>query len=404
MLTLTVGACFAIAGLAAEKTEKAKEKKPSDGTHAVSKSIDVKGESKGVKLQTMTMGTDGMIYALLGADRYGAKPAQVGEVQVLDPAGQKLRSWKVNFLSQAIGCCPDGTILVAGDGKIAAFDNSGNVKTELELPYIKEALGDEEKIKKKAEEQRQSQIETYEEIVKEHKKTLDELNAKNEEKLTKQEKQKIKQANSMVKTYERIVEQQKKQKVDDIVKQIMSRVKVINAVTATDKDVYVVSGETKGYGFAVWRMNRNFEEPKQVMESLSGCCGQMDIQATGDDLWVAQNCSHNVGHYDRDGKKISTFGKRGRDGDADCFGGCCNPMNVRVVGNRVFTSESEGMVRCFTADGQVEGLVGTVKIGGGCKNVPIAVSADGNTVYFCDQPGGKIHLLTKKTEAATGTE
>ncbi len=267
ILTLAVAAGFAFVAFAAVKVEKT-ETKTSAGTHAVSKSIDIKGEAKGVKLQTLTLGPDGMVYALLGADRYGGKPANVGEVQVLDPSGQKLRSWKVNFLSTAITCAPDGTVLVAGDGKLASFDNSGNVKTELELPYVKEVLADQDKIKKKAEEQRQSQIESYEEIIKQQKKELEGLKAKDEEKLTKKEKQQIKQCDGQIKMYTQILEQQKKQKVDELVKQIVSRVKVINAVAATDKDVYVVSGETKGYGFAVWRMDRNFENPKQVLESV----------------------------------------------------------------------------------------------------------------------------------------
>lgn len=398
-LVLAFTACFAVTAAASDNTEKAKETKAPDSSHAVSKSIAVKGETKGVKLQTLTMGPDGMVYALLGPDRYSTKPAQAGEVQVLDPAGEKLRSWKVNFLAQAINCAPDGTVLVAGDGQLAVFDHDGQIKTEVELPFVKKALEDTDQIKKKAEEQRQSQIESYEEIIQQQKKALDELKAKDEEDLTKAEKQKIKQTETMLKSYEKMLDQQKKVKVEDLVKQIVSRVKVINAVAATDKDIYVVSGETKGYGYAVWRMDRNFENPKQVLSGVAGCCGQMDIQAAGDDLWVAQNCSHNVGHFDRDGKKVGTFGKRGRDGEADCFGGCCNPMNVRVgPSGRIYTAESEGMVRAFTSDGKPEGLVGAVKISGGCKNVAIAVSKDGNTVYFCDQPGSKIHILTKKTE------
>src|SRR5437762_6894542 len=115
---LIVAGCFAAAALAGDKTEPAKEKKAPEGTHAVSKSIAIKSETKGIKLQTLTLGPDGMIYALLGPDRYGNAKANAGEVQVLDVAGQVVRSWKVNFLSQAINCAPDGTVLVAGDGKL----------------------------------------------------------------------------------------------------------------------------------------------------------------------------------------------------------------------------------------------------------------------------------------------
>src|SRR5438067_1336779 len=103
---LIAAGCFVAAALAGDKPEPAKETKTPEGTHAVSKSIAIKSETKGIKLQTLTLGPDGMIYALLGPDRYGNKQEKAGEVQVLDLGGQVVRSWKVNFLSQAINCAP----------------------------------------------------------------------------------------------------------------------------------------------------------------------------------------------------------------------------------------------------------------------------------------------------------
>lgn len=372
------------------------------GTHETAKTIAVKSDIKGIKLQTLASGADGQVYALLGSDRYGSK-VDAGEVQVYDAAGQKVKSWKVGFQGQAINCAPDGSIYVAGNGRLAVYTPEGAVKMEAELPFIKSVVSDEEKLKKKAAEQQKSSIESYEEILKESKSQLDELRKKDADKLSKAEQAQMKQHEQMVKAYTQMLEQEKKKKPEAYVDQIVSRVKIINSVAVTEKDVFVVCGELTGYGFAVWRTDRDLSNPKQVMSQLRGCCGQMDVQAAGDDLIVALNCEHGVGRYTREGKKVAKFGKRGRETEPDCFGGCCNPMNVRVgAGGRVYTAESEGIVRAFSAEGKPEGVIGSVKISGGCKNVAIAASPDGNTVWFCDQPGSKIHVLVRKAEAAKG--
>lgn len=446
-------------------TNKPEPKKPAGptGTHEAVKSIDVKG-STGGRLQTLSVGNDGRIFALVAAGREVAWGANEGnkvgaEVQVFDGAGKPDNKWSVNFAAQSINCAPDGQVFVAGDGRIASFDSSGKKLTEVELPHIALIAGDADKLKKRAEEQKQQEIESYEEMLKEQQKTIVEITKKDPDfsenlkkldaeqktladlrlklrqaqskkedteeiqksiteqtakvrelqkadssKLTAVEKQQLRQAEAIVKSYKTMLDRQKNQNIDDVVKQLTSRLKLVNAVAVTDKDVYVVSGETKGYGYAVWRMDRSFQNPKQVMTGVRGCCGQMDIQAVGEELWVAQNCDHKVGRYDRDGKLIKTMGKRGRDGDAECFGGCCNPMNIRLNKDMVYTAESEGIVRCFSADGESKGVIGSVKIGGGCKNVALAVSPDGNTVYFCDQPGSKIHIMTKKPDPAKGAE
>jgi hypothetical protein len=143
-------------------------------------------------------------------------------------------------------------------------------------------------------------------------------------------------------------------------------------------------------------MGHDFKDAKKVMGSVSGCCGQMDIQCCGSDLLVAENTKHRFAKYDRDGKEIATGGKRGKETDPGCFGGCCNPMNVHNCGGDVLTAESEGIVKKFSSTGEFMSIVGAVKIQGGCKNVAIGASKDGKTVYFCDQPGGRVFILNQK--------
>jgi len=133
-----------------------------------------------------------------------------------------------------------------------------------------------------------------------------------------------------------------------------------------------------------------------VMAGLGGCCGQMDLCCEGDNLIVAENTQKKFARYSRDGKSLGKWGKAG-DKDVSCFGGCCNPMNVRAgAKGDIFTSESEGFIKRFSAAGEFMGIVGKVEISGGCKNVAIAASPDEERVYFCDQPGNRIFILAKK--------
>ena len=94
------------------------------------------------------------------------------------------------------------------------------------------------------------------------------------------------------------------------------------------------------------------------MTGLRGCCSQMDVQVDGEDLLVAQNCDHQWGRYTRDGKKIGSWGKRGAETDPTCFGSCCNPMNLRAGKNgEIYTAESEGIIKRFSAKGRSRGAV-----------------------------------------------
>jgi sugar lactone lactonase YvrE len=159
-------------------------------------------------------------------------------------------------------------------------------------------------------------------------------------------------------------------------------------------------GETKGYGFALWRMDLTFGSPKKVLSQLSGCCGQMDVQVQGDKIYVAENTRHRVAIFDRDGKAAGAFGGKGRESKGAEFGGCCNPMNCRITSDGdVYTAESEGIVKKFNAKGEFVAHIGTVKLTGGCKNVAVAASPQGDKVYFCDLPGSRFLVLEQSTKA-----
>lgn len=373
-----------------------------EATHAEGKKIQVKGENKANRLQTLCMAPSGEVLALLGLPRYGTTERDIpSEVQVFSPTGEKLRTYKVGFAGQAINASSDGHIFVAGSGKIAELASTGSLLSEMELPHLAELVKDKAALRKKAEEQLKSEREMYQQMVDQFKKQKEELEKKDKDQLTANEKAQLRSIEATLKAYAPMLKEQNQRTVESAMADLTARLRQVNAVAVTDKEIFVATGESKGYGFAVWRMTREFKEPKQIISGLGGCCGQMDIQATADSVFVCENTKHKVFQFDREGKRLAGFGKKGRDGDPECFGSCCNPMNCCIAKDgSVYTAESEGYVKHFAADGKFLGPIGSVKITGGCKNVGLGVSPDGDTLYFCDQPGSNIIILAKKTDTA----
>ncbi len=176
------------------------------------------------------------------------------------------------------------------------------------------------------------------------------------------------------------------------------------SVSATDKDVFVACPAAEGYGFEVWRTSRDFEDGARIVGSLSGCCGQMDVQASGDGVFVAENARARVCRYDREGKLVCQWGEREREG-AVGFGSCCNPMNVAFGPKaEVYTAEATlGRIKRFSTTGEFLGLVGSVDIVPGCKNVAIAVNHDGSRVYMLDITRSHIVVMTAKPASGPAT-
>jgi sugar lactone lactonase YvrE len=132
-------------------------------------------------------------------------------------------------------------------------------------------------------------------------------------------------------------------------------------------------------------MDDQFENGERIVSNLSGCCGQMDVKVNDNGLYVAENSRHQVCRYDREGQLICKWGEGARAG-LEGFGSCCNPMNVAFgPDGSVYTGESEtGRIKRYSPEGKLLGLVGASELVPGCKNVSIAVNADGSRVYMLD--------------------
>ena len=373
-------------------------------------------DKSGSTLQSMTRTADGRIVALLGPSQQGGfsigsffkKPEAA--IQVFDKDGSQLKRWKIAISGQAIGSGPDGAIYVGGNGKIVKYDADGAVLKEIALPHLAALIADKEGLKQRALEQIENQKKSNEQMKKVYadqievlKKQIAKIEETATEDLSDADKRKTKRLKSQLTMYQsiRFPDRDDDTKVETVIQQLVQRASSISGISVTAADVFVVTGEEKGYGFAAWRMDQNFENPTKVLSELRGCCGQMDVQAVGNELFVAENTKHRVGRYDRDGKRIEEFGSTASRTNADGFGGCCNPMNVCFgPEGQILTAESEGIIRRFSPTGEYLGLVGRVTLTGGCKNVALSATADGERVYFCDLPGSRIIVMGPVTDAA----
>jgi hypothetical protein len=368
------------------------------------KEVAIKAKHTGNTLQTLAADKDGNILTIVGPSRYSADGSTsrkaVSEVQIYDRDGKAVRSFDLDFNGQAICGSADGKLFVAGDAYIACFEADGKLIKKTELPHIAKLAGDKEKMKKDAEAQLKQEKQMFEQQVKQFKDMKKKIEDKKEEDRTARDKQNLKQYEAILESWKQSEEYYTKRTVEGVISETLTRLRYINAVAVTEKDVFIVCGESKGYGFAVWRMNSEFAEPSQVKGGLAGCCGQMDLCCDGENIIVAENSSKKFARYSREGKQLGKWGKAG-DKDVDGFGGCCNPANVRVSPKGdIYTAESEGIIKRFSTKGEFMGVVFKVPVTGGCKNAPIAMSPDEERLYFGDQMGNKIVILAKKKVVA----
>jgi hypothetical protein len=286
-------------------------------THVQTGEIKIRGNRTGHQLQTFCVNRAGEIFAVVGPARpYGNVKLEgknnSAEIRVFDKDGKELRQWTVDFAVSAIAAAPNGNIFVAGNGKIAKFDSEGKVLAEADAPHIAKLLKDSAKLKEEAEAQLEAEKEQYEEQVKQitevvesQKKQLAEqkekFDAKPEEERTAADKRKIRTLELSIKNQElqnkallNFYKERGNRTVDEVLAELTGRLKIANALTVSDTDVFLASGVLKGYGYAIWRTSHDFEGAEQIVSGLSGCCGQMDIRCCENGVFVAENSRKRV--------------------------------------------------------------------------------------------------------------
>jgi len=390
-MLLTWGAISSLATVNAANNE---------ATHKQARSIAPMVEGRPVKLETFCVGPDNNLWmccAGTGADK--------GLVMVYSGEGEMLHSFPLKFIPQALNFSPDGKLFVAGSGKIAKMTAEGKVELEIDAPNIgnqEEALAALKKEnEKKVNEQTKaakSQLDRLEEQIAK----LEIVPEDEEEKAKTRRERRLKLLNVSKKQFEDAATN-----MTQAFDQTGSMARWANAtgLAATEDDVFVSCPMLTGYGYGIWRLDHNLENPKVIMDGVGGCCGQLDIQTDGENLLIAENTKFQVGFYDRDGKQLNGWGKRSRNDD-EGFGSCCNPMNVRCCANgEVLTAESSiGHIKRFSQAGEFLGFVGTAKVAGGCKHVAIGFDSTRNWHYMMNEDRSHVAVLVPRKDAPAESE
>ena len=352
------------------------------------------------------------------------EPADRGEILLFNPDGKKLGAWKMPFEPQAICAASDGTVYVGGAGKLCTLDRNGKVLLTADVPGIAKLPPLPAVAEKKADPQGQDAAaakKAKQKEVAELQKKIQE--AREEFRKVAQEAQKNLKPNDEA-SQEAFEEKMRKpveklrtlqEKLTDLtmtpeVRAARLRMArewqlAVTGMAVTDRDLFLACKSAKGYGYVVWRTDRNFKSPKKIVENLAGCCGQMDIQANKGELWVAHNGQHKVEHYSRDGKRLSSFGRTDRT-NADGFGGCCEPKNLRfAVAGEVFAAESvpPTCVKRFTTTGKFLGVMVMAPWNSGCVRVTTEFRRDLDQFFVLNSGDREIHVFAKRPpKAAAG--
>lgn len=350
-------------------------------THKQTRMIDLRSLSDGSAVRTFCFdGKDRLLVGLGGRSysyvrlpdgRVEAKLVnQPCRIKLLDLDGKPVGQWPLDVMPQAIAVDAQ-TIYAGGAGRLARLDRQGRTLQVIDAPNLVEnRKAVEEHLARRAAEAKQDA-----------------------QRAAEQAKKDAKQAAKSPAPFDLAAERKK-------LTEAAEQRSAVTAIAVTQRDLFVVCAGRMG--FDIYRMDHDFGSPKKIVERLVGCCGQMDLQACGERFYAAENVRKQVACYDRDGRRLSAWGRAER-GDVEGFGSCCNPMNTRFgPGGELFTCESGlGRVKRFSPDGQFLGLVGTAAVGPGCKHVPLAIAPDGKRVYVLNP--GDAQLLILDPDAAPAT-
>ena len=395
----------------------------------------------GEKLTTFAVDEAGRVLAGVAGD----SPL----IRVYDPAGQRTADWKLPIPPEAINVGPKGDVFVAGQGKMLRLDQKGDITLERDSPNMAKAAeaaaGIHERVQGRLSTTQanrlQSEIRTFKKRLADMEQKIADVDrdlfaldhrelgeesadetAKIDTERTTLQKRRALFAKLQANLQYNIVDPPSQRRgagpkppkgpqsaaepdPKAAVRQLIADQMRIASISASRDEVFFACSSSTGSGFDVWRTDYQFAKAKKIGESLRGCCGQLDVQANDNGIYVAENTRHRVSGFSREGRPILEFGSRERGRD-DAFDGCCNPMNVAFGDDgSVYTAESgSGRIKRFSAQGSFKELVGQVELVPGCKKVSIAVSPQGDQVYMLDITRGHIVVMTRgsaKTAAAS---
>ena len=357
--------------------------------------------SSGKILGFCTLGAGRLALLTGAASPYGAARAK-GDDAVesrlvwLAADGQEERAVPLDFVPRSVTTAPDGSLWVAGDASIAHLSATGEILATAESPHFTLEPEGQEEFLAEAKARHELLLKQMADSLQQQTDTVAELEQKQEGEPGFAPPERLAILKEGCQSIKQSVETMSSMTDEKILENELARLRQIHRIAATADNVFLVAQQPTGYGYSVWRCGSDLSSPVRIVEGLAGCCGQMDIQAVDGGLAIAENSRHHVRLVDIEGEEIRTFGGRSEADITTGFGGCCNPMNTCLDNTGcLLTSESNGLVKRYSLDGEMQEVVGVADVEAGCKNSSIGLSADGSSLYYLDIHKGTVVVLEK---------
>jgi hypothetical protein len=303
-------------------------------------------------LRNFCLNAEGNILACFAPVETNKPAKKESGIRVYSPKGELLKTMPLEIDPTAICVAKDGSIFVAGDGRLLKLDGTGKVLASAVSPVANDQVTIGQDVE-----------DMVKEMIKQSKTSYDDEIAKMKTMLEK-------------------------------------RRSTVTGLAATGDDVFMVVPAPSDFTYRVYRFNQALEAPNLVVEKLRGCCSQMDLQAHDGNLWIPHNARHAVESRDRDGKELSKFGKAGRVKPGD-FGGCCEPKNMRVLPDGDILVAESGPPTCikrFSTSGKFKEVIAVVEGSkGDCVRVTVEMSPDKSRYYMLDTTRDAIRIFKAKS-------
>lgn len=171
-------------------------------THKQARFIKPMHEGKPIALNTFCLDKDGNLLACVGGDNVeyvlnddGSQEAKTIAaaklLQVYSPEGELIRSVELPFTPTALNQAPDGSIFVAGDGKVARLGDDWKIMSTADSPHI----GDMETFKQRVQQGAKKQVDEMTEMFRDQVASIEErikkLKEKPEAELTERDKKRL---------------------------------------------------------------------------------------------------------------------------------------------------------------------------------------------------------------------
>ena len=281
----------------------------------------------------------------------GVPKGTAGALLRFSPAGKLEQTVPLDLRPNAIALGPDGTLFVGGSGRLLKLDADGRVLATADSPVAQAAIA---------------------------------ITPELEE---------------MARDSARHTQRSADEELSNLRQSLEQRRAVVGSLAATDRDLFVALPAPQAFSWRVYGYGLGLGAPELVAEKLRGCCGEMNLGADAENLYVAHNGRHRVERRSREGGEVAQFGRSGKVDPAD-FGGCCEPKNLRVLaGGDVLVGESgpPTCIKRFSAKGEfLEVLAVVDKAQGDCVRMTVDVSPDGGRFYLLDTKERAIRVFARK--------